>query len=77
MMIGWKKAHNCVGINLVKVRQAVRDSRRSPVVVRLYQQAVRGEAGQLIDEKAFMSLRQHQDSPLIRYRAGYPPPRLN
>jgi len=53
MMIGRKKVQNCRRINPVKMGQAVRDSRRSPVVMRLDQQAFGGEAGQSPGEEAF------------------------
>jgi hypothetical protein len=76
MMIGREKADDCRWIDSVKMRQAVRDRRRSPVVMRLDQQAIWGETRQLISEKAFVRPGQYQESLLIRHHTGYPPPRL-
>ena len=76
MMIRGEDTHGSLRINLVKMRQAVRDSWHSAVVMRLDQKAFAGGAGQLIGVKALVTLRQYQERLLIRNHPGQPPPRL-
>jgi len=76
MMIRGEETYDSFGINLVKMRQAVRDSRRSAVVMRLDQQAFTRDAGQLIGVKALVSLRQYQERLAIRDHPGYTTPCL-
>ena len=76
MMVGWKETDNSLRIDPVNMRQAIRDSRRGPVVMRLYQQSLTGDISQLTGVKALVSLGQYQERLLILDHAGQAPPRL-
>lgn len=76
MMIRWKKTYDGLRIDPMKMSQAVRYSRRSPVVMRLDQQSLTGDIFQLIGVKALVSLRQYQKRLFIRDHPGQASPRL-